>query len=214
MVAGSFSPTADVLRAALQIVGTKDGVKVVSTFMLMILKDSKLGLQHKYGGIFGFADCALIQNPNENELAQIAISSAKTFSQLTGGIPKVALLSHSTYGSAKHEKVDKVIKALHIAKELDANLLIDGELQLDAAIIESVGKSKAPQSKIAGNANVLIFPDIDAGNIGYKLVQRFAKADAYGPITQGLNQPINDLSRGCSSDDIVGTVAITALQAI
>lgn len=214
MVAGSLSPTADVLRAALQIVGTQSGVKVVSTFMLMVLKDSKLGYQHKFGGIFGFADCALIQDPNENELAQIALSSAKTFHQLTGGVPKVAMLSHSTYGSAKHEKVDKVLKALHIAKEQDSNLLIDGELQLDAAIIESVGKAKAPNSKIAGSANVLIFPDIDAGNIGYKLVQRFAKADAYGPITQGLAQPINDLSRGCSSDDIVGTMAITALQAI
>ncbi len=214
MVAGSLSPTADVLRAALQIVGTQSGIKTVSTFMLMVLKDCKLGYQHKFGGIFGFADCALIQHPNETELAQIAISSAKTFHQLTGGVPKVALLSHSTYGSAKHEKVDKVIKALHIAKEADSNLLIDGELQLDAAIIESVGKRKAPDSKIAGEANVLIFPDIDAGNIGYKLVQRLAGGDAYGPITQGLAQPINDLSRGCSSDDIVGTIAITALQAV
>lgn len=214
MVAGSISPTADVLRSAIQIVGTMKDVKVVSTFMLMVLKDSHLGFQHEHGGIFGFSDCALIQDPNESELAQIAISSAKTFTQLTGGTPIVALLSHSTRGSAKHCKIDKVCKALHIAKELDSSLQIDGEMQLDAAIVPSVGKSKAPDSKIAGNANVLIFPDIDAGNIGYKLVQRLAKAEAYGPLTQGLAQPINDLSRGCSSDDIVGTIAITALQAI
>ncbi|RDU62260.1 phosphate acetyltransferase [Helicobacter sp. MIT 14-3879] len=213
MVAGSISPTANVLRAAIQIVGTKKNAKVVSTFMLMVLKDTHLGFQHENGGIFGFADCALIQDPSEEELAQIAISSAETFTQLTGGIPQVALLSHSTYGSAKHAKIDKVCKALNIAKELNPNLLIDGELQLDAAIVPSVGKAKAPDSKIAGNANVLVFPDIDSGNIGYKLVQRLAKADAYGPMTQGLAQPINDLSRGCSADDIVGTIAISALQA-
>lgn len=214
MVAGSMSPTADVLRSAIQIVGTMENVEVVSTFMLMVLNDSSFGFHYDNCGVLGFADCALIQDPSENELAQIAISSAKTFTQLTGGESIVALLSHSTKGSAKHSKVDKVCKTLDIAKKIDPSLQIDGEMQLDAAIVSSVGKSKAPDSKVAGNANVLIFPDIDAGNIGYKLVQRLAKAEAYGPITQGLAQPINDLSRGCSSDDIVGTIAITALQAI
>lgn len=214
MVAGAINSTANVLRAALQIIGTAKDTKVVSSFFLMIVPDSKFGLQYENSGILGFSDCALVQDPDSNELAQIAISAAKTFTQLTGESPKVALLSHSTYGSAKHKKVDKVLEALEIIKKESPNLEVDGELQLDAAIVESVGKSKAPDSKIAGNANVLIFPDIDAGNIGYKLVQRLAKAEAYGPITQGMAKPINDLSRGCCSDDVVGTIALTALQSI
>ncbi|MBR7118080.1 MAG: phosphate acetyltransferase [Helicobacteraceae bacterium] len=214
MVAGAINSTADVLRAGLQIIGTAKDTKVVSSMFLMIVPNCDFGFKYKNSGIFCFSDCGLIQDPNAEELAQIAISSSKTFAQLTGGKPKVALLSHSTNGSASHKKIDKVLEALDIAKKNAPNLDIDGELQLDAAIIPSVGKSKAPDSKIAGSANVLIFPDLDAGNIGYKLVQRLAKAEAYGPITQGMAKPINDLSRGCSSDDIVGTIAITALQAI
>ncbi|MDE6885819.1 MAG: phosphate acetyltransferase [Helicobacteraceae bacterium] len=213
MVAGAINSTANVLRAALQIVGTAKDTKLVSSIFFMVVPETPFGFQYKGSGIFAFSDCALVQEPNCNELAQIAISSAKTFTQITGEEAKVALLSHSTRASAKHCKIDKVCSALDVVKELNPNLQIDGELQLDAAIVPSVGKSKAPDSSIAGNANVLIFPDIDAGNIGYKLVQRLAKAEAYGPLTQGMAQPINDLSRGCNSDDIVGTVAITALQA-
>lgn len=214
MVAGAINPTSDVLRAGLQIIGVAKDTKVVSSSFLMIIPNSEYGFKYENDGILLFSDCALIQDPNKEELAQIAISSAKTFSQLTGGNPKVALLSHSTYGSAKHSKVDKVVDALKLIKKEMPNLEVDGELQLDAAIIPSIGKSKAPNSKIAGNANVLIFPDIDAGNIGYKLVQRLAKAEAYGPITQGMAQPVNDLSRGCCSDDITGVIAISALQAV
>lgn len=214
MVAGSISPTANVLRASIQIIGKFQKVKVMSTFMLMIVKDTALGLRYENSGIFGFSDCGLIQDPTSEELAQIALSSATTFKQLTGGIPKVALLSHSTRGSAKHHKIDKILKALDIIKNEDPNLQVDGELQLDAALIDSIGKEKAKNSNVAGHANVLIFPDIDAGNIGYKLVHRLAKAEAYGPLIQGIAKPVNDLSRGCSVDDIMGVTAITALQSL
>lgn len=213
MVAGAINSTANVLRAALQIVGTASDAKVVSSMFFMVVPNTEYGFQVQDKGVFAFADCALIQDPTSDELAQIAVSTAKTFNQITAQEPKVALLSHSTYGSAKHAKVDKVLAALEIAKKESPNLKIDGELQLDSAIIPEIGRKKAPDSKIAGVANVLVFPDIDAGNIGYKLVQRLAKADAFGPLTQGMAQPINDLSRGCTSDDIVGTVALTALQA-
>ena len=207
MVAGSLHSTSDVMRAALQVVKTAPGTKLVSTFFAMIT-DTKFG----DNGNFVFADCALNQNPNAEELAQIALDSAKSFEKLFKSEPKVAMLSHSTMGSAKHDDVTKVIKATEIAKKANPNLKLDGEFQLDAAIIPNIGKIKAPNSEIAGSANVLIFPDIDAGNIGYKLVEKFSGAEAIGPITQGLARPINDLSRGCSVEDIVSVVAITALQ--
>ena len=209
MVAGAVNSTADVMRSSLQILKTAPGAKIVSTFFIMTVPNCDLG----YNGIFAFSDCALNQNPNAEELASIATSSAQSFKQLVGAEPVVAMLSHSSKGSAKHADIDKVVEATRIAKELSPELNIDGELQLDAAIVPSVGKSKAPDSKAAGNANVLIFPDLDAGNIGYKLVERLAKANAYGPVTQGIAKPVNDLSRGCSADDIVGVTAITAVQA-
>lgn len=209
MVAGAINSTADVLRASLQILGTKKDSKLVSAFFLMVVPNCDYGEK----GIFIFADSGLVQNPNVQELASIAIDSAKSFQSLVGKEPIVAMLSHSTKGSAKHPDVDKVIEATKLAQSLAPQIAIDGEFQLDAAIVPSVGKSKAPESKIAGYANVLVFPDLDSGNIGYKLTQRLAKAEAYGPITQGIAAPVNDLSRGCSSDDIVGVVAITALQA-
>lgn len=209
MVAGAIHATSDVLRAALQIVGTAPDSKLVSSFFVMVVPQCDYGLN----GTFVFSDCGLCQNPSAEELAHIALSSAKSFASIMHEEPMVAMLSHSTYGSAKHPDVDKVVEATKIAKSLDKNLKVDGELQLDAAIVPSVGASKAKGSNVAGKANVLVFPDLDAGNIGYKLVQRFAKAEAYGPITQGMGAPINDLSRGCSADDIVGVVALTALQA-
>lgn len=209
MVAGAINSTADVLRASLQILGTKKDSKLVSAFFLMIVPQCDYG----ENGIFIFADSGLVQNPNAQELASIAIDSAKSFEALVGKKALVAMLSHSTKGSAKHSDVDKVIEATRIAKAEAPEIALDGELQLDAAIVPSVGQSKAPDSPIAGNANVLVFPDLDAGNIGYKLVQRLAKAEAYGPITQGIGGAVNDLSRGCSSEDIVGVIAITALQA-
>ena len=165
-------------------------------------------------GVFLFADSGLCENPNAEELSEIALSSAKSFKQLTGEDPIVAMLSYSTYGSAKSELVTKVVEATKFAKEKAPNLLLDGELQLDAAIVPEVGQSKAPGSPVAGKANVLVFPDLDSGNIGYKLAQRLAKAEAYGPITQGIKKPVNDLSRGCSADDIVGVVAITSVQSL
>ena len=164
-------------------------------------------------GVFVFADSGLVQNPNSEELAAIAKSSAESFELLVGSEPSVAMLSHSTKGSASHPDVDKVVNAVKIAKERYPQYKIDGELQLDAAIVPEVAATKAPDSNVAGHANVLIFPDLDAGNIGYKLVQRLAKAEAYGPVTQGIAAPVNDLSRGCNVDDIVGVVAITAVQA-
>ncbi len=209
MVAGAIHATADVLRPSLQILKTAPGTKLVSAFFVMVVPDCEYGSN----GTFIFSDAGLNQNPSAEELAAIAQSSAKSFAQLVGEEPVVGMLSHSTYGSAKHADVDKVVEATRIAKEEAPQLKVDGELQLDAAIVPSVGSAKAPNSDVAGKANVLVFPDLDAGNIGYKLVQRLAKAEAYGPITQGIAKPVNDLSRGCSAEDIVGVVAITAVQA-
>ena len=208
MVSGACHSTADTLRPCLQILKTKPGTKLVSAFFLMVVPDCEYGAN----GTFVFADSGLVQNPSPDELASIANSSAESFELLVGEEAKVALLSHSTKGSAKHADVTKVTDALALAKEQFPDLNVDGEFQLDAAIVPSVGASKAPGSEIAGKANVLVFPDLDAGNIGYKLVQRLAKAEAYGPVTQGIAKPVNDLSRGCSADDIVGVVAITAVQ--
>lgn len=209
MVAGAIHATADVLRASLQILGTKPDSKLVSAFFLMVVPNCTYG----ENGIFIFSDSGLVQNPNAQELASIAIDSAKSFEALVGKKAVVAMLSHSTKGSAKHSDVDKVVEATKIAQAEAPEIALDGEFQLDAAIVPSIGKSKAPNSPIAGQANVLVFPDLDAGNIGYKLVQRLANAEAYGPITQGIGGAVNDLSRGCSSEDIVGVIAITALQA-
>ena len=209
MVAGACHATADVLRPSLQILKTAPGVKLVSGFFILDVPDCKYG----NNGTFLFADCGLNQDPNAEELAAIADSSAKSFKQLVGAKPIVAMLSHSTKGSAKHPLVDKVVEATRIAHECYPGLALDGELQTDAALVPSVAKSKAPGSEVAGKANVLIFPNLDCGNIGYKLVQRLAKAEAYGPMLQGIAKPVNDLSRGCSWEDIVGVVALTAVQA-
>ena len=208
MVSGACHSTADTLRPCLQILKTKPDTKLVSAFFLMEVPNCEFG----ENGTFVFADCGLNQDPTPEELAAIAASSAESFRSLVGAEPKVAFLSHSTKGSAKHALVDKVVEATKIAKEQNPDLKLDGEMQLDAAIVPSVGAAKAPDSDVAGKANVLIFPNLDAGNIGYKLVQRLAKAEAYGPVTQGIAAPVNDLSRGCSADDIVGVVAITAVQ--
>ena len=210
MVSGACHSTADTLRPCLQILKTKPGTKLVSAFFVMVVPDCDMGAN----GTFIFGDSGLEQNPDPEKLANIALSSAESFKLLTGEEPVVAMLSHSTKGSAKHPDVDKMVEATRIAKEQNPDLKLDGEFQLDAAIVPSVGASKAPDSKVAGKANVLIFPDLDAGNIGYKLVQRLAKAEAYGPITQGIAAPVNDLSRGCSAEDIVGVVAITAVQCL
>ena len=209
MVSGACHSTADTLRPCLQILKTKPGTKLVSAFFVMVVPDCDMG----ENGTFIFGDSGLEQNPDPEKLANIAISSADSFKTLVGAEPKVAMLSHSTKGSAKHADVDKVVEATRIAKELAPDLMLDGELQLDAAIVPEIGESKAPGSVVAGHANVLIFPDLDAGNIGYKLTQRLAKAEAYGPLTQGIAKPVNDLSRGCSAADIEGVVAITAVQA-
>lgn len=209
MVAGAVNSTANVLRPSLQILKTAPNTKLVSSCFVMVVPDCEFGAN----GTFVFSDCGLVQNPNAEELAAIAGSSAKTFKSLVGEEPVVGMLSHSTKGSASHADVDKVVEATKIAKELYPDAKIDGEFQLDAAIVPSVGASKAPESDIAGKANVLIFPDLDAANIGYKLTQRLAKAEAYGPVTQGIAKPVNDLSRGCSAEDIVGVSAITAVQA-
>lgn len=209
MVAGAVNSTANVLRPSLQILKTAPGTKLVSAFFVMVVPDCDLGAN----GTFIFSDAGLVQNPNAEELASIAGSSAASFKQLVGTEPIVGMLSHSTKGSAAHPDVDKVVEATKLAKEQYPQYKIDGEFQLDAAIVPSVGASKAPGSDIAGNANVLIFPDLDAGNIGYKLTQRLAKAEAYGPVTQGIAKPVNDLSRGCTAEDIVGVAAITAVQA-
>ncbi len=208
MVSGASHSTADTLRPCLQILKTKPGTKLVSAFFVMAVPNCEYGAN----GTFVFADSGLNQNPTPEELSAIAGSSAESFQQLVQEEPVVAFLSHSTKGSAAHPDVDKVVEAVKIAKEEHPSLKLDGEFQLDAAIVPSVGASKAPGSDVAGKANVLIFPDLDAGNIGYKLTQRLAKAEAYGPITQGIAKPVNDLSRGCSSEDIVGVVAITAVQ--
>ena len=209
MVAGACHATGDVLRPSLQILKTAPGVALVSSFFVMVVPDCDLGQE----GTFLFSDCGLEVQPDAERLAHIAVNSAKSWKALIGTEPSVALLSHSTYGSAKNDDAAKVVEAAEIARELAPDFAIDGELQLDAAIVPSVGASKAPKSPVAGRANVLVFPDLDAGNIGYKLVQRLAKAEAYGPITQGIAAPVNDLSRGCSADDIVGVIAITCVQA-
>lgn len=209
MVAGACHSTADTLRPALQILKTAPGTKLVSGFFLMDVPNCEYG----DNGTFLFADCGLNQDPTAEELAAIADTSAKSFKTLVGSRPIVAMLSHSTKGSAKHPLVDKVAKAVEIAKAEYPSLVVDGELQTDAALVPSVAKSKAPGSEVAGKANVLIFPNLDCGNIGYKLVQRLAKAEAYGPMLQGIAKPVNDLSRGCSWEDIVGVVALTAVQA-
>ena len=209
VVSGACHSTANTLRPSLQIIKTKPGVKLVSAFFVMVVPDCEYGAN----GTFIFGDSGLEQNPDPEKLAAIAACSAESFELLAETEAVVAMLSHSTMGSAKHADVDKVVEATRICKEMNPNLKVDGELQLDAAIVPSVGESKAPGSPVAGHANVLIFPDLDAGNIGYKLVQRLAKAEAYGPVTQGIAMPINDLSRGCSAEDIVGVVAITCVQA-
>lgn len=210
LVAGSICSTADTLRPSLQILKTAPGVKLVSSFFIMNVPNCELG----ENGMFLFSDCGLNVNPNEDELSEIAISSAKSWNALTGSDARIAMLSYSTMGSAPlTEMTSKVINATKLVKEKAPELKVDGEMQLDASIVPTVGMQKAPNSDVAGKANVLIFPDLNAGNIGYKLVQRLAKAEAYGPITQGIAKPVNDLSRGCSADDIVGVVAITAVQA-
>lgn len=209
MVAGACHATADVLRPSLQILKTAPGVKLVSGFFILDVPNCEFG----ENGTFLFADCGLNQDPNAEELAAIADTSAKSFKTLVGAKPVIAMLSHSTKGSAKHPLVDKVTEATRIAHEQYPGLTLDGELQPDAALVPHIAKSKAPGSDVAGKANVLIFPNLDAGNIGYKLVQRLAKAEAYGPMLQGIAKPVNDLSRGCTWEDIVGVVALTAVQA-
>lgn len=208
LLAGADNTTGDVLRAALQTVKTKPGIKTVSGAFVMILPGQTYGDQ----GVFIFGDCAVNPNPDSQQLADITISCAETKRSLLGGEPHVAMLSFSTKGSAKHENVDKVTEALALVKEKQPELSVDGELQLDAAVVPSVAAKKAPGSTVAGQANVLVFPDLQAGNIGYKLVQRFAGATAIGPILQGMAKPVNDLSRGCSVQDVVDMIAITALQ--
>ena len=208
-VAGAMNATGDVLRPAFQFVKTMPGISVVSGAFIMIMKDKEFGND----GILVFADCAVHPNPTDRELAEIAVATAKTTRAIAGFEPRIAMLSFSTKGSAKHEMVDKVVNATRFAKEMEPSLKIDGELQADAAIIEAIGKSKAPGSEIAGKANVLIFPTLEAGNIAYKLVQRLAHAEAVGPVLQGMAAPINDLSRGCSVSDIVNLIAITVNQA-
>ena len=209
MVSGACHSTADTLRPCLQILKTKPGTKLASAFFLMVVPNCEYGAN----GTFLFADCGLNQDPTSEELAAIANSSAYSFKALVGEEAKIAMLCHSTKGSAKHALVDKVVEATKIAKEQYPHLTVDGELQLDAALVPSVSKSKAPGSPVGGKANVLIFPNLDAGNIGYKLVQRLGGAEAYGPMLQGIAKPVNDLSRGCSWQDIVGVVALTAVQA-
>jgi len=208
-VSGAIHATGDVLRPAFQFVKTLPGISIVSGAFIMILKDKSFGED----GVMVFADCAVFPDPDEHQLAEIAVSTAKTTHSICGFEPRVAMLSFSTKGSAEHDMVTKVVNATKLAKEMEPGLLIDGELQADAAIIESIGKKKSPDSPIAGKANVLIFPDLQSGNIAYKLVQRLAGAEAIGPVLQGMAAPINDLSRGCSADDIFYLAAITANQA-
>lgn len=209
LVAGSVHSTGDVLRPLFQIIKTAPGISVVSSCFIVEVPNCEYGDQ----GAFIMGDCAINPNPTAEELASIAVASAQTAVSLLGMDPKVAMLSFSTKGSAKHELVDKVVEATNIAKQIAPDLVLDGELQADAALVETVGNLKAPGSPVAGKANVLIFPDLQSANIGYKLVQRLANAEAVGPISQGLAKPANDLSRGCSVDDIVNVTAITAVQA-
>ena len=211
MVAGALSPTSSVLRAAFQVLKTKPGISVVSGAFIMLLPE---GCPFGEDGMLIFADCAVVPDPTKEELAEIAISTAKTTKDIAGLDPVVALLSFSTKGSASHPRVDKVREATELAKQLDPTLKIDGELQSDAAIVPSVGKLKAPDSDVAGKANTLIFPSLEAGNIGYKLVQRISGAGAVGPILQGLAAPVNDLSRGATVEDIINTIIVTCNQAI
>ena len=209
LVSGACHSTADTLRPALQILKTAPGTKLVSAFFLMIVPNCEYGEK----GTFLFSDSGLNEYPDPEALSEIAISSSKSFKQLVQAEPRIAMLSYSTYGSATSPLTEKVVEATKILKEKAPELIADGELQLDAAIIPEIAEKKAPGSPVEGKANVLIFPDLDAGNIGYKLVQRLAKAEAYGPLCQGIAKPVNDLSRGCSSKDITGVVAISALQA-
>ena len=209
LVSGAVHSTADTLRPALQILKTAPNTKLVSAFFVMAVPNCEYG----ENGTFIFGDAGLNANPTAEELSEIAISSSKSFEQLVSKEPKVAMLSYSTHGSAKSELTEKVIEATKLLKEKEPKLKADGELQLDAAIIPEIAASKAPNSELKGDANVLIFPNLDAGNIGYKLVQRLAKAEAYGPLCQGIAKPVNDLSRGCSDRDIAGVIAITAVQA-
>mgnify|MGYP004501298945 FL=1 len=209
LVSGACHSTANTLRPALQILKTAPGTKLVSAFFLMVVPNCQYG----ENGIFIFGDSGLVENPSVDDLSEIAISSSKSFEQLTEKQAKVAMLSYSTYGSAHSELTEKVVDATKLLKEKAPDLICDGELQLDAAIVPEIAKSKAPNGTLNGEANTLIFPDLNAGNIGYKLVQRLAKAEAYGPLCQGIAKPVNDLSRGCNSDDIAGVVAITAVQA-
>lgn len=211
MVAGSINSTGDVLRPALQIVKTAPNISTVSSCFIMVLPE---GSPYGENGVLVFGDCAVNPNPTAEQLAAIAISSCQTTKSLVGVEPKVAMLSFSTKGSAKHEFVDKVVEATEIVKKIMPEIKIDGELQADAALVKKVGELKAPGSEVAGKANVLIFPDLQAGNIGYKLVQRLANAEAIGPVCQGFNLPVNDLSRGCSVEDVVNVVAITICQTL
>ena len=208
-VAGAMNSTGDVLRPAFQYIKTRPGISVVSGAFIMILKDRKFGED----GILVFADCAVHPDPDEKELAEIAVATAETTRAIAGFEPRIAMLSFSTKGSAKHPMVDKVVNATRIASDMSPDLQIDGDMQADAAIIEKIGQSKAPESSIAGKANVLIFPNLECGNIAYKLVERLAHAEAIGPVLQGMAAPVNDLSRGCSVSDIVNLAAITANQA-
>ena len=209
LVSGAIHSTGDMLRPALQIIKSKPGIKTVSSCFLMECPDKSFG----DNGVMIFSDCGVNIDPDAEQLANIALGAADSARSLAGMEPRVAMLSFSTKGSAKHDNVTKVQEATRIAKEMAPDLMLDGELQLDAALVEKVGQLKAPGSKVAGHANTLVFPNLDAGNIGYKLVQRLAHAEAYGPILQGIAKPCNDLSRGCSAEDIVATVAITAVQA-
>ena len=209
LVSGAAHSTSDTLRPALQILKTAPDTKLVSAFFVMVVPNCEYGEK----GTFVFADSGLNENPDAENLSEIAISSSKSFKQLVEKEPKVAMLSYSTYGSAKSELTEKVIEATKLVKEKEPAILVDGELQLDSAIVPEIAAFKAPNSPLKGEANVLVFPNLDTGNIGYKLVQRLAKAEAYGPLCQGIAKPVNDLSRGCSSEDVAGVIAITAVQA-